>query len=173
MELDEHWMLAVQDAFALANAVGPAFAHGKPLPSEPTRSLPEVAVLGDTGRELWMILRAVAAGDTAAAAERLNALLDLMDARPRMARRGPGGFWHLQFVSSTGGESTHLVIATGMLLGSGDFVRIKGCQAPRCERVFLDSTRNRSQQFCSTRCQDRVKTASLRERRRAREDTPS
>ncbi|WP_212995840.1 CGNR zinc finger domain-containing protein [Winogradskya consettensis] len=193
MELDQHWLSYVHDAFALANAVGPAFAHGKPhlsspgeaaavaVPRLPVLTDADARTLDDTGRELWQILRDVAAdnaaaaadpvGGGAAAAERLNVLMGRVDARPRMVRNGAAGHWHLHFRSAAGGEgmrwSANLAVAAGMLLGSGDFVRVKGCQAARCERVFLDGTRNRSQQFCSTRCQDRVKASAHRERRRA------
>jgi len=38
------------------------------------------------------------------------------------------------------------------------------CTAPRCDRVYVDTSRNGTRRFCSTACQNRVKAAVFRER---------
>jgi predicted RNA-binding Zn ribbon-like protein len=39
------------------------------------------------------------------------------------------------------------------------------CTAPRCDRVYVDTSRNGTRRFCSTTCQNRVKAATFRERK--------
>ena len=192
MEISDHWISYVRGAFALANTFGPSAAHGRPYRApegaaavgaatealaHAMRNLPQLTVddaetLSATGHEMWMILRAIATGDPAAANERLNDLLARVDPRPRMVQHGPAGNWHLHFTAPRDDQgllwSSNFAVATAMFLGSVDFARSKACQAPSCDRVFLDTTRNQSQQFCSTRCQDRVKSAAHRKRRQAR-----
>lgn len=197
MEIDDHWISYVQGAFILANTFGPDVAHGRTfVPPEgeaavtaafdaltqimntpPQLSLEGAGILAQTGRELWSILRAAADSDTRSAAEATNDLLNRTNPRPRMVQHGPAANWHLHFSTLSDDEgmlwSTNLAIATAMFLGSTDFSRAGTCQAPNCHRVFLDITRNQSQQFCSTRCQDRVKAAAHRQRRSTRTATAS
>ncbi|MFC6935784.1 CGNR zinc finger domain-containing protein [Actinomadura yumaensis] len=35
---------------------------------------------------------------------------------------------------------------------------------PHCDRVYVDTSRNGTRRFCSTACQNRVKTAAFRAR---------
>nr|WP_238350654.1 CGNR zinc finger domain-containing protein [Kribbella shirazensis] len=51
-----------------------------------------------------------------------------------------------------------------MLLGSDQAERLRQCAAVRCDNVFLDATRNHTQRFCSTACQNRTKVAAHRAR---------
>lgn len=192
MEIDDHWISYVRGSFILANTFGPDLAHGRAftppqgesavsaaydaltqvMNTPPRLSLEGAGILGRAGRELWLILRAAAGGDMDTAATAANILLDWTNPRPRMVQHGPAANWHLHFSTLSEDEgmlwSTNFAIATAMFLGSTDFSRSGICQAPRCRRVFLDQTRNQSQQFCSTRCQDRVKAAAHRQRRTAR-----
>ena len=62
------------------------------------------------------------------------------------------------------GWLAELATAVAMLLGSDEVERLRRCEATRCEDVFLDSTRNRTQRFCSTACQNRTKVAAHRAR---------
>jgi len=56
--------------------------------------------------------------------------------------------------------------ATGLaiVLGSEHYDRLGVCTAPHCDRVYVDTSRNRHRRFCSTACQNRVKAAAFRER---------
>jgi predicted RNA-binding Zn ribbon-like protein len=54
-------------------------------------------------------------------------------------------------------------MAVGADLGS----RLGICSAPACDRVYIDLSKNSMRRFCSTRCQNRVKTAAYRSRARS------
>ncbi|WP_235619177.1 CGNR zinc finger domain-containing protein [Embleya scabrispora] len=43
-------------------------------------------------------------------------------------------------------------------------LRLGLCGAPRCDRAYVDTSRNAGRQFCSTACQNRVKAAAFRAR---------
>jgi predicted RNA-binding Zn ribbon-like protein len=114
---------------------------------------------------LRTVFEAHAAGDTDTAARQVNAMLAQTGARPEL-RRHDGEDWHLHF---PGGQNTLVQgwaagCATGLavVLGSGVGWRLGICSAPRCDRVFVDSSRNGTRRFCSTACQNRVKAAAFR-----------
>ncbi|MEV7190535.1 CGNR zinc finger domain-containing protein [Streptomyces sp. NPDC093510] len=50
-------------------------------------------------------------------------------------------------------------------MGSDLAGRLGVCRAPKCDRVYVDTSRNAARQFCSTACQSRVKAAAHRARR--------
>ena len=56
--------------------------------------------------------------------------------------------------------------ATGLavVLGGDLHDRLGVCTAPRCDRVYVDISRNGTRRYCSTSCQNRVKTAAFRAR---------
>lgn len=54
--------------------------------------------------------------------------------------------------------------ALARLIGAGGEGRFGLCDSGRCDRVFLDGSKNGSRRFCSTTCQNRVKAASFRRR---------
>ncbi|MFJ9691889.1 CGNR zinc finger domain-containing protein [Kitasatospora sp. NPDC101183] len=102
------------------------------------------------------------------AARALNALLLDSGARPQLDR-APGEPWQVHFhgaddsyaVGWSAGCATGLAMAIG-----GDYAgRLGVCAAPRCDRVYVDTSRNAGRQFCSTACQNRVKAAAFRARR--------
>jgi len=58
------------------------------------------------------------------------------------------------------GDLTGLAIAVG-----GEYCdRLGVCTAPHCDRVYVDTSRNGTRRYCSTSCQNRVKTAAFRAR---------
>ena len=77
--------------------------------------------------------------------------------------------WHLHF------HGTDDALATGwaagcaaglaVVLGGPEWSRLGVCTAPRCDRVYVDTSRNGTRRFCSTTCQNRVKAATFRERK--------
>lgn len=130
-----------------------------------------VTVLARTGASLWSVFTHVARGRVEDAVAVLNRMLEELPAHPTLTRHGPARNWHMHF-SPEGASlerrwASDLTIATAMVVGSEGFTRIGSCQAERCERVFLDGTRNLSQTYCSVQCQSRTKTAAMRRRRRA------
>ena len=57
--------------------------------------------------------------------------------------------------------------ALAMVIGVGQGVRLRSCEAEGCELVFFDVTRNASRRFCGLSCQNRAKASAYRARRRA------
>lgn len=117
--------------------------------------------------ELESVLRALAERDEDAAAGLLNRMLAAHPAHPHLAKED--GRWRLHHHPA----DTELVAmwhaicaeALARLVGGGHGDRVGACADPACGRVFVDVSRNGSRRFCSTTCQNRVKTAALRRRR--------
>jgi len=56
--------------------------------------------------------------------------------------------------------------ATGLAIAIGSDLcgRLGVCTADRCDRVYVDTSKNGTRRFCSTTCQNRVKSAAFRAR---------
>jgi len=127
----------------------------------------EAARFGMIAGALRAVFDAVAAGRPDEAASEVNALLEFTGARPRLDRHD-GEPWHLHFHGAddalvTGwaaGCATGLAVVLGSDLGG----RLGVCTSERCDRVYVDTSRNGSRRFCSTACQNRVKAAAFRAR---------
>lgn len=172
---------ALTAAVSAALRAGHERGHGKPGAGPPGTGQPgtgprreaagpvvtaaEAAGFRPVAGALRQVFEAHAAGDSDAAARQVNAMLAQTGARP-LLRRHDGEDWHLHF---PGGQDTLVQgwaagCATGLavVLGSGVGWRLGICSAPRCDRVFVDSSRNGTRRFCSTACQNRVKAAAFR-----------
>ncbi len=101
------------------------------------------------------------------AAEILNTLLVQSGARPQLWRDPLAG-WQLHYHSSDTGavQGWTAGCAAGLahLLTGPQAARLGICAAPRCDLVFVDTSRNGSRRFCSMACQNRVKAAAHRAR---------
>ena len=99
----------------------------------------------------------------------LNALLKRTGARPQLDPLDAGG-WHVHFHGSTDALATGWAAgcATGLALAIGSDLagRLGVCEAERCDRVYVDTSKNSTRRFCSTTCQNRTKTAAFRQRRK-------
>jgi predicted RNA-binding Zn ribbon-like protein len=172
-------------AVHLANALTPGEAHGRPylppggaaLPVAVTAALragrPDTRDVTQAEADQFLALAgsiravfdAVSAGRGDAAAGVINQMLADTGARPRLDRHD-GQPWHLHFHGAeeslvTGwaaGCATGLAVVVGSDLGG----RLGVCTAPRCDRVYVDTSRNATRRFCSTACQNRVKAAAFR-----------
>ena len=175
-------------AVRLVNLLTPGEARGKPfqppegglLPAVVTEALragrrdtrtvtsQEAALFADLARALRAIFDDVAAGRIDDAAQAVNALLERTGARPRLDRHD-GEPWHLHFHGANDSLVTGWAAgcATGLavVLGSDLHSRLGICTADRCDRVYVDASRNGTRRFCSTACQNRVKAAAFRARR--------
>jgi predicted RNA-binding Zn ribbon-like protein len=131
-------------------------------------SAPEAAQLGDVARQLRAVFTAVASGDVDAAARQVNRLLADTSARPWLDRHD-GEPWHLHFHgpqdAPVTGWAAGCATSLAVVLGSDQHDRLGVCTAPRCDRVYVDTSRNGTRRFCSTSCQNRVKSAAFRARR--------
>ncbi|WP_248961390.1 CGNR zinc finger domain-containing protein [Sphaerisporangium perillae] len=150
---------------ALRAAVTDALSAGGRRTREATDE--EAAELTGVAAELRVVFDAVEAGDVDAAAGQVNRVLDRTQARPHLERHD-GEPWHLHFHgrSSSTGDDYAAACATGLaiVLGGELYDRLGVCTAPHCDRVFVDTSRNGTRRFCSTPCQNRVKTAAFRAR---------
>jgi predicted RNA-binding Zn ribbon-like protein len=180
-----HLDAVVTVAVRLANALTPGEAHGRPYltPDGPaltaaataalragrpdTRevSAAEAAAFLDVAASIRAVFDAVAGGRTDAAAGLVNEMLADTGARPRLDRHD-GEPWHLHFHGAEDSLVTGWAAgcATGLavVLGSDLGARLGVCAAPRCDRVYVDTSRNGTRRFCSTVCQNRVKAAAFR-----------
>ena len=128
----------------------------------------EAAELCFVAAELRGVFEAVSAGAVDDAARQVNALLIRTGARPELERHD-GEPWHLHFHSA---DETSMVkgwaagCATGLaiVLGGELYDRLGVCTAPHCDRVYVDTSRNGTRRYCSTSCQNRVKTPAFRAR---------
>jgi predicted RNA-binding Zn ribbon-like protein len=101
-----------------------------------------------------------------AAARELNHLLAAHPAHPHLANEG--GRWRLHH-HPTAMELVPMwtsICAENLarVISAGDHERLGTCEAKGCRRVFVDESKNASRRFCSTTCQNRVKTAAFRRR---------
>ena len=179
--------VVVTVAVELVNALSPGDAHGRAyqppegaqavaavtaalragVPQSREVTAAEAAGFGAVAGELRAVFDANAAGDADLAALRVNEMLDGTGARPHLDKHD-GEPWHLHF---HGRDDTMVTgwaagCATGLavVLGSMLHGRLGVCTAPRCDRVYVDTSRNGTRRFCSTTCQNRVKTAAFRAR---------
>ncbi|MFI6922518.1 CGNR zinc finger domain-containing protein [Nonomuraea spiralis] len=79
---------------------------------------------------------------------------------PVLAFHGPGA----DLVDAWAADTA---TALAMVIGVGQGVRLRSCEAAACELVFFDVTRNASRRFCGLSCQNRAKASAYRARRRA------
>ncbi len=175
-------------AVRLVNALTPGQARGRPYcpprdgdqPAAVTAALragrpdtrevsgPEAAEFRAVADELRAVFDAVAAGKMDEAARQVNLLLQQTGARPQLDRHD-GEPWHLHFHGAGNSLVTGWAAgcATGLavVLGSELHGRLGVCAAARCDRVYVDLSRNGTRRFCSTACQNRIKAAAFRARR--------
>jgi predicted RNA-binding Zn ribbon-like protein len=197
MLFDSHIQLLLDAAVSLVNELTDGERHGKPYaaPSGAALASAAAAALPSGGRaavptELPMVsaeylagaasrLREVFEGmeagrvDDAAAA--VNRMLLETGARPQLDR-APGEPWQMHFhgtddsygVGWAAGCATALALAVGSELAG----RLGVCAAPRCDRVYVDSSRNGVRRFCSAACLSRVKAAAFRARQESASPAP-
>ena len=111
--------------------------------------------------------RTAAVGAVDDAARQVNALLIRTGARPALERHD-GEPWHLHFHAAgdslPDGWAAGCATGLAVVLGGDLYDRLGVCTAPRCDRVYVDTSRNGTRRYCSTSCQNRVKTAAFRAR---------
>jgi predicted RNA-binding Zn ribbon-like protein len=153
------------DEAGLPPAATAALRTGRPDTRDVT--LAEARQLAGFATALRIVFAAIATGDVDTAASQVNELIAATGAHPRLDRHD-GEPWHLHFHGTRDNLATGWAAgcATGLavVLGSELHGRIGVCTAPRCDRVYVDTSRNGTRRFCSTTCQNRVKAAAFRAR---------
>jgi predicted RNA-binding Zn ribbon-like protein len=182
-----HVDTVVAAAVSLVNALTPGESRGRdyapPAGAELRRAATEALAtwrsaardvtagealdLAETAAQLRAVFNAVDVGAVDEAARQVNSMLAATGARPQLDRHD-GEPWHLHFHGRTDGlaQGWAAGCATGLavVLGTELYSRLGVCTAPRCDRVFVDVSRNGTRRFCSTSCQNRVKAAAFRAR---------
>jgi predicted RNA-binding Zn ribbon-like protein len=178
-------------AAGLVNTLTPGEERGHPyppvdeagLPAAATRALragrrpgsreltlPEARELRGFAMAFRAVFVAVASGDVDSAARQVNELIAATGAHPWLDRHD-GEPWHLHFHGTDDslavGWAAGCATGLAVVLGSDLHGRIGVCTAPRCDRVYVDTSRNGTRRFCSTTCQNRVKAAAFRARQAA------
>lgn len=161
---------------ALAGAATAALPSGGrvSVPAE----LPAVSAeyLARAAREMRGVFEAMEDDRADDAAATVNRMLRETGARPQLDRI-PGEPWQVHFhgASDTYGIGWAAGCATALALAIGSDLagRLGVCVAPRCDRVFVDASRNGVRRFCSASCQSRVKAAAFRTRRESSAGVPA
>ncbi|MCZ4121909.1 CGNR zinc finger domain-containing protein [Streptomyces sp. H39-S7] len=188
MLFDSHMAALLDACVALVNALTDGDARGKPftapagadLPAAVHTALPSpgarsgtiepaaAAHLAETARRLREVFEAVAGDRMDDAVTVLNELLRSNGARPQLDRV-EGEPWQVHFHGADDslavGWSAGCATGLAMVIGGDLAGRLGICQAARCDRVYVDTSRNAARQFCSTACQNRSKAAAFRARR--------
>lgn len=189
MNFDSHTSDVVATAIALINEVTPGQRHGRehPAPADgelvevteralpPPRSaadaLPgpeQAAKLASWAARLRRVVELVDENDVDAACIALNEIMREVRAMPVLSRHD-GESWHLHFHDPAAdwatGWAAPMATALAVVLGNPTVDRLGICNAPACDRAYIDVSRNGTRRFCSTACQNRVKAATFRARR--------
>jgi len=193
MNFDSYTDLGVEAAAHLANALTSGFVRGRaasiPERGQERRELArstEAAIWGRTGpmsthdseglyllaARLREVFEAAAGADADRVAALINSLLRDYHAAPQLASHD-GEPWHLHFHSQekeagrAQARGATCATALAIVVGTGGLGRLGICCADRCDRVFIDTSRNGSKRFCSQTCLGRQKVASFRARHAA------
>jgi hypothetical protein len=113
--------------------------------------------------------------DEAARIAMINELLASASIEPRLVEHDGWGL-HFHFFSPYTSLSEHLnadcAMALAVLVASGESNRLRVCARPGCNRVMVDSSRNRSRAYCDSRtCGNRVHASAYRDRQRGEDPT--
>jgi hypothetical protein len=189
VEFDSHTSDVVTVAVAAVNVVVPGWAHGReyvpPIGAalagavnaalRPGAFRPEPVPPADveelTGYlgYLHSVFACLTDGELDIACGTVNELMHATRATPVLSRHD-GEPWHLHFhapdVSWAVGWAGSMATALAIVLGGPSYDRLGVCSASACDRVYVDVSRNGTRRFCSTACQNRVKAAAFRERRK-------
>lgn len=117
-------------------------------------------------------VRRIFTADTdAGAAAAVNHIIAESPVTPRLTDHD-GYDWHMHYFTPGARLAEHLAVDCGIALGhvvaAGERDRLRTCEAPDCEQVLVDLSRNRSKRYCDARtCGNRLHVAAYRERRRA------
>ncbi|GAA2996519.1 CGNR zinc finger domain-containing protein [Actinokineospora diospyrosa] len=189
MRFDSHHDGPVRAAAHLVNAVTPGAARGRvyvPLSGLALREAVTEALrtagaadltllssaatggLAGAATTLRGVFTAAAAGGLADAAHLVNEVMADHQVRPVLLRHHDDPTWHVHQLGTVGGVAGQwagtCAAALSVVIGSPAATRLGVCTAPHCDRVYVDTSHNGTRRYCSTACQNRVKTAAYRAR---------
>ena len=185
VELDSYIDAGVIAAAGLVNGLTPGWRHGRQMSEIEPHSIIRAALACDPpsltrlrqrdipgfvglAGLLRKVFLALDGRDLDRASDELNRMLAQHPAAPHLAKET--GVWRLHHHAPDAAPLPMWtsICAEGIarMIGTQAAHRLGVCGAPNCDRVYVDTTRNASRRFCSTTCQNRVKTAAFRLRRR-------
>lgn len=186
LRFNSHVERLIVATVALVNGLTPGLDGGRPIvvpvgPHLVDAIAQAVATEGYSGRAAqreaeallpWVqraraVIEALTAGQPAAASAEVNSMLADSGARPQLDADDHGVHrLHFHGPDDTFSRGWAAGIAAGLAMAIGGDLghRLGTCQAPSCDRVWVDLSRNTHRRFCSTRCQSRVKAAAHRRR---------
>jgi predicted RNA-binding Zn ribbon-like protein len=111
------------------------------------------------------------AADQPAAVRLVNALVADARTTPRLTDHDEWPL-HMHYYAPGARLAEHLAADCGMalafVLAAGEWERLTTCDAPDCNRVLVDLSRNRSRRYCDSKtCGNRLHVAAYRARQRA------
>ncbi|SCL20837.1 Putative stress-induced transcription regulator [Micromonospora nigra] len=122
-------------------------------------------------RALRPRLRQIWDADTDEVVSIVNGLLRKHRALPQLITHDDEPY-HLHAVPRDAPLATRMAVeaamATADLVRAGELRRLRRCDHPDCDNVFVDLSKNRSRRFCDTGCGNRVAVTAYRARRSAR-----
>jgi predicted RNA-binding Zn ribbon-like protein len=99
----------------------------------------------------------------------VNGLLREFSALPQLVKHDEWDY-HLHATGPDQPLADRMAVEAAMavvdVIRAEEFDRMRVCGAPDCDDVVVDLSRNRSRNYCSTRCSNRVNVAAFRARRR-------
>lgn len=185
VQFDSHVLSLLAVTVDLVNRLTPGYDGGAPVDTPTGRArvndvaaslaqggaAPKVTLsaadkLTEAALHARAVFDATAAGDVDRAAARVNRLLRETQTRPQLDRFSAG--WSLHFHGANDslatGWAAGCAAALALAIGSDLAGRLGVCAAPKCDRVYVDTSKNGRRRFCSPRCQSRVKAAAHRSR---------
>ncbi len=119
-------------------------------------------------RALRPRLRALWHSDEDGVVAAVNHMLREARALPQLVTHGDWGY-HLHATPPDAPLADRMMVEAAMaivdVVRSGQLERLRVCDAPRCDDVIVDLSKNRSRRYCGTLCSNRVNVAAFRARR--------
>jgi predicted RNA-binding Zn ribbon-like protein len=138
-----------------------------PRPRTAAADLVAILALRPRLRAVWQAARV---SGTDQVAGLINDLLRGADARPWLVDHGGGFGWHLHATDPDAllehRIAAQVAFAFAELVRVRETERLRQCEAPGCEAVFMDLSKNRSRRYCDTgNCGNRQHVQAYRARR--------
>jgi predicted RNA-binding Zn ribbon-like protein len=126
-----------------------------------TAELREVQALRPRLERLWHV-------DEQQAVALVNELLRDFRALPQLVKHGEWDY-HIHAAPQDAPLSARMAVEAAMamvdVIRMKELDRLRVCAASDCDDVHVDLSKNRSRQYCTTRCSNRVNVAAFRARR--------
>jgi len=122
----------------------------------------------DRVRALRPRLRALWHTDEDGVVAAVNDMLREAHALPQLVTHGEWGY-HLHATPPDAPLADRMMVEAAMamvdVVRSGELERLRVCDAPGCDDVVVDLSKNRSRRYCGASCSNRVNVAAFRARR--------